>query len=259
MKIELPEYTPGELKRRVEQRLKYAHFPYLEERIQAAGRERAAGLRVLDVGCGPGNVAEFCAATEGVRWFGVDLWDHQLAQASQKQVYENLFQMNLAAGLPFKDGSFDLLICNEVLLYLPNAAEMIAEFHRILDKGGEAFIYNAIVFFPNTASNLKRLARKVYHEKTAVAMDTSADWRNTVRPSRIAYFSYGSLTSRIEAANFRIVDVTGFRLFRSRLRLLTRLENYEWYRSLVRRLSARFPYLASDLMVAASKDLEDEP
>jgi ubiquinone/menaquinone biosynthesis C-methylase UbiE len=246
----------GKIKDTVKYRLKYAHFPYL---AKALLRERAAlsqGLSILDVGCGPGNIAAFCGLPAGSKWFGIDLWDHQLRQAAEKNVYDSLLQVNLLHGLPFRDESMDVVICNEVLMYLPNSREVLAEFHRILRPRGKVFIYNPISWFPRLMARLKGWIRTIHQESNSIAFDRQTNWKNADRPSRITYYSFKELIEEITAADFETSHVTGFRLFRNRIRFMTRLENYRWYFRLTRFLAGRWPQLASDLMVAAARKEE---
>ncbi len=247
------------LHRAMEQRLKFAHFPYLKQALLNERARSNRDLRVLDVGCGPGNLASFCNGLDGCRWFGVDLWEHQLTQAAGKQTYENLFQVNLVDGLPCRDEFFDIVVCNEVLMYLPNALKMLAEFHRVLSRGGMAFIYNPISWTPGTFALLKKWSRKIYQESDSISLDTQSEWKEATRAGRITYYSFGSMTQHIRSANFRIVETSGFRLFRGRVRLMNRLEHFSWSRSLMTTLASRFPYLASDLMVAARKSASEPP
>ncbi len=43
--------------------------------------------------------------------------------------------------LPFKDESIDGIICNAVLEHIPEPQKAVREMHRVLQKGGEAFVY----------------------------------------------------------------------------------------------------------------------
>jgi len=248
----------GKILDTVKYRLKFAHFPYLAEAVLKERARSSSGLLILDVGCGPGNLAAFCGTPAESKWLGLDLWEHQLRQAREKGVYSHLSQVNLLDGLPFRDECLDLVICNEVLLYLPNSGDMVSEFHRVLRPGGKVFIYNAISWFPRVMYALKRLIRKIHQEDSSVAFDTQSDWKGTRRPCRIKYYSLRSLINQIGSAHFRVEEVTGFRLFRNRLRFMTRLEDYAWYYRLTRFLAGRYPYLAADVMVAGSKE-EAEP
>ncbi len=246
-------YAFGKIRDTVKYRLKFAHFPYIAKALLTERSRVSGGLNILDVGCGPGNMAAFCGDLKGSKWFGVDLWEHQLSQASEKQVYKDLFQVNLVAGLPFRDNSFDVVICNEVLMYLPNAAEVLREFHRVVRSQGKVFVYNPISWIPKTMARLKALWRRVYQEGESVALDGQSNWKSARRPCRIKYYSFREFIREVEASNFQVVAVTGFRLFRNRIRAMTRLENYCWYFRMIRFLTFRYPFLAADVLVVGSK------
>jgi ubiquinone/menaquinone biosynthesis C-methylase UbiE len=241
--------------------LKFAHFPALNQAISC---EQAAGptpLRILDVGCGPGNLALLCKVPAACSLFGVDLWPNQLRQAAEKDAYEVLFQVNLVHGLPFVNDSFDMIVCSEVLMYLPEATKTLAELYRVLAPGGKLFVYNPINWLPGLHSQIKRLTRKIYQERRSIALDCQSHWRDTERANRITYYSYQSLIDHIRSVNFQVTEIRGFRLFRNRIRLMRLLEKFDWYRRLVLVLTRYYPPLASDLFVAAYKEavVEMEP
>ncbi|MBM4328654.1 MAG: methyltransferase domain-containing protein [Deltaproteobacteria bacterium] len=235
----------------VSRRLKYAVLPYVRHALQA---ENSSERRlVLDVGCGPGKLADFCSSLTAYDWYGLDLWEHELLQAKEIGSYKSVFQVNLLNGLPFRDNAFHVVVCKEVLMYLPNDRELFREFYRVLRPGGKVFIYNPIAWFPKTYAALKRLGRSVYQASDSVTLDTQSEWRTATRPCRIAYLSFDSLMREIREANFEILDVTAFRLFRNRIRLMARLEDYDWYLNFTQKLAARRPRLATDLMVVGRK------
>jgi ubiquinone/menaquinone biosynthesis C-methylase UbiE len=234
-------------------RLKFAHFPYLRKCLLKQRNNASSDIWILDVGCGPGNLAEFCGKAPGWKWFGLDLYEYQLRQAASKNVYENLSQVNLVDGLPFRDGSFDAVVCNEVLMYLPNSDEMLAESYRVLRPGGRLFVYNPTSWAPKISAGFKSFFRKIYHEKDSVRLDSETNWRNGQRVSRITYYSFTSLVERVAWANFLVTDVAGFRLIRNRIRWMTGLENFACYRCFVKSVTARFPYLATDILVVGDK------
>jgi SAM-dependent methyltransferase len=248
--ISFSDAVPGA----ISNQLRYAHFRYLADSLQEATAKSREGLRILDVGCGPGELAAFCKPIEKCRWIGIDLWRRQLRQAKEKGVYEYVLQSNLLDGLPFRDESIDVVICSEVLMYLPNASSMPAEFFRVMRPGGKLFVYNPISWYPRLASRVKRWGRLIYHERGTVAFNDSADWRNANRPSRITYHSFKGLISEIDSLDLEVVHVTGFRIFRNRIRFLNRLEKYPWYRRMTNYLAARYPRIASEVMVTAVKD-----
>ncbi|MCA1960339.1 MAG: methyltransferase domain-containing protein [Desulfomonile sp.] len=243
----------GKIKDTVRYRLKFAHFPYLARSLENERARRSEGMAILDVGCGPGNIAGFCDLPGDVKWFGLDLWEYQLVQAAEKRVYAGLFQVNLVDGLPFKDSSFDAVLCNEVLMYLPNAAELLGQFHQVLKANGVLFVYNPITWLPKVLAGARRRLRSLHQERRSVSWDRQTDWKNATRACRITYYSLRSLVEEVRSARFEIIDVTGFRIFRNRIRAMTRLEDYRWYYAITKSLVSRFPQLAADIMVVGRK------
>ncbi len=238
---------------RVSKRLKYAHFPYVNKALAERKETTSQPLRILDVGCGPGNLSAFCRNAAEYEWYGLDLWEHELRQAAEKKVYKGLLQVNLVHGLPFRNHSFDIIVCSEVLMYLPNAAEILAEFHRVLVTEGKVFVHNPISWLPQLSAGLKKTLRRVYREKGAVILDKQTAVHGGRRVCRVTYYSLRSLQHEVSDANFQITDVAGFRLFRNRIRLMTRLEDFDWYHRLVRAIVGRYPAMATDVLVVGTK------
>ncbi|MFH1116300.1 MAG: class I SAM-dependent methyltransferase [Pseudomonadota bacterium] len=237
----------------VDNRLKFAHFASLGRAILCEQASGPKALRILDIGCGSGNLAFFCKLPADCRLFGVDLWPNQLRQASARNAYEVLFQVNLVDGLPFARESFDVIVCNEVLMYLPKGSEMLTEVYRVLVPEGKLLVYNPINWFPRLHAPVKRLVRKIYQERNTVSLDIQTSWKGSERPCRISYYSFQSLIEQIRSVNFHIAGVSGFRIFRNRIRLMARLEEFAWYRRFILFLTGRYPRLASDLLVLAYK------
>jgi ubiquinone/menaquinone biosynthesis C-methylase UbiE len=253
MKKTGPVRLPPTAMSTVDNRLKFAHFPALKQAILHEQAPGPTARRILDVGCGTGNLAFFCEFPENYRLFGVELWPAQLRQAAEKDAYEALCQVNLVDGLPFVSESFDMIVCNEILMYLPQATEMLRELHRVLTPGGKLFVYNPINWFPRLHSLAKRFTRKIYQERRSIALDVQSHWKESERACRITYYSFKSLIEEIRSMDFHVTGISGFRLFRNRIRLMSRLENYAWYRRLVLFLTRNYPQLASDLFIVANK------
>jgi SAM-dependent methyltransferase len=95
-----------------------------------------AGLDVLDAGCGAGWYAERLLEA-GARVAGVDasarMVDHARARLGDRVA---LRVADLAAPLPFPDGSFDLVLSALVLHYLPDIVPTLREFRRVLRPAG---------------------------------------------------------------------------------------------------------------------------
>ena len=106
----------------------------------------AAGERILDVGCGPGfYVAELCERVGPTGHVaGVDLSTAMLALAEKRLAAVGNAELAQApaTALPFADGSFDAVVCVQVLEYVADLAGALAEFHRILRPGGRVVIWD---------------------------------------------------------------------------------------------------------------------
>ena len=94
------------------------------------------GDRVLDVACGPGLVAErvnrvsnaTCAVT------GIDVNETMLNAARRNSDIE--WYLGSATDMPFADGSFDVVFCQQGLQYFPDRAAGMKEMLRVLTPGG---------------------------------------------------------------------------------------------------------------------------
>jgi ubiquinone/menaquinone biosynthesis C-methylase UbiE len=99
------------------------------------------GMRLLDVGCGPGSItrglAERLAPGEVV---GVDLSKETLEDARGEAAARGLanlrFEEASVYALPFPDASFDVVYAHQVLQHLREREAAVAEMLRTLRPGG---------------------------------------------------------------------------------------------------------------------------
>jgi ubiquinone/menaquinone biosynthesis C-methylase UbiE len=117
------------------------------------------GMRLLDVGCGPGAItiglAEIVAPGEVV---GLDQRPEPLVAArevaAQRSVTNIQFEVGSAYDLPFPDGSFDAAFAHIVLMHLREPVRALAEMRRVLRPGGVVGIrdvdFGATMHFPLT-------------------------------------------------------------------------------------------------------------
>jgi len=106
-----------------------------------------AGMRVLDAGCGSGRHLCESFRTPGVEVAGVDLNRADLGKANgflslmaREQKGRWLVAQADVTKLPFADGSFDVVICSEVLEHIKDNRTAVAELVRVLKPGGDLVV-----------------------------------------------------------------------------------------------------------------------
>ena len=98
--------------------------------------EPAAGCRLLDAGCGYGNVYHRLLSERGVRPVGLDLSAGMLREAAAAcfPVRGDL------TALPFRDQSFDRVMCNHALYHLADRHAAMSELKRVTRSGGRLIL-----------------------------------------------------------------------------------------------------------------------
>ena len=122
--------------------------------LEAQAREAPAGYRVLDVGCGPKPYYPFFAERASA-YVGVDIVDHPAADL-----------VGPVEALPVDDGSFDVVLCTQVLEHADDPTRAVAELRRVTAPGGRvlASTHGVQVYHPSpqdywrwTHAGLRRL------------------------------------------------------------------------------------------------------
>lgn len=108
-----------------------------------------ACARVLDLGCGRGELLAHLRDAKGCSGYGVEIADDNVLACVQRGV--DVVQLNLEEGLAlFDDASFDVVLQLQTLQHLRNAERMLRETARVGRIG--------IVSFPNFAHWPNRLS-----------------------------------------------------------------------------------------------------
>jgi len=116
-------------------------LPEMESSKAAARRMKplvGKGDRVLDVGCGAGHYLVSLRRELGVQfdYTGADATAHYLDLAAKAFANDTnaRFQQADIFNLPFADCSYDVVMCNNVLLHLPSIAKPLSELVRVTKK-----------------------------------------------------------------------------------------------------------------------------
>jgi SAM-dependent methyltransferase len=109
----------------------------LVEWLRAEGAH-AAGKRVLDIGCGDKPYYPFFRTAAS--YIGVDV-----------QQNPNADLVGAAEAIPAEDGSFDIVICTQVLEHADDPAQAVREMYRVTAPGGRvlASTHGTQVYHPN--------------------------------------------------------------------------------------------------------------
>ena len=158
--------TPGEPTPLRHETYTHGHAPaVVRQHAQRTAEEAAAfllpslrpGMRLLDVGCGPGSItrglAERVAPGEVI---GLDLSRDTLEEARRDAAARGLTNLRFQEGsvytLPFADGTFDVVYAHQVFQHLRERDAALREALRVLRPGGLAAIrdvdWGTVAYWP---------------------------------------------------------------------------------------------------------------
>jgi SAM-dependent methyltransferase len=115
---------------------------YVEQILPLAAHWLAGARRVLDVGCGEGQISRLAVAGGATTVVGLDPTWAQVEVAAARAGGPAYARAG-AAGLPFADGTFDHVVACLVFEHIREVDAAIAEVARVLEPGGRfAFFLN---------------------------------------------------------------------------------------------------------------------
>lgn len=116
-------------------RLAYEHL-----HRYAICRDHVKRKRVLDLACGTGYGSNILASVAS-SVVGVDISKDAIAAAIEIHQRENLsFEVADCFALPFDEGSFDVIVANEMIEHVADHAALLAEAKRVLKKDGALLV-----------------------------------------------------------------------------------------------------------------------
>jgi SAM-dependent methyltransferase len=141
-------------------------------------------------------------------------------------------------GLPFADGTFDLILCNHVIEHIPDDVGALRELARILKSDGLL-----LIGVPNEGCGLARLRNHVLQRSILTSTD------------HVHFYTADLLTERIRRAGLRPrgeIRREGF--FVPHLRLAYIVREYRLGRAAMDALARLFPAQCAGLLLAAVHD-----
>jgi ubiquinone/menaquinone biosynthesis C-methylase UbiE len=96
----------------------------------------AGGMRVLDVGCGPGGLTEDLVRRVGAENVAAIDPAAQFAAACRQRHPGADVREGVAEALPWRDGFFDVTLCSLVVAFMKDAEQGVSEMQRVTCPGG---------------------------------------------------------------------------------------------------------------------------
>lgn len=162
---------------------------------------QAKDRTILDVGCGAGSRTEFLVNENKV--IGLELNEKNIEKAKKRGL--EVMPFDVEKNFSFKNESFDIVICSQVLEHLLQPQKTLYEMHRVLKNGGYLFLD-----VPNHYGIISRVAMlfgddidDIYHDHKYYFKEEKFDqWDYP----HIRFFTYSGFRKVIEESGFIIVN-----------------------------------------------------
>lgn len=152
-----------------------------------------SGSRVLDLGCGTGDLIYFLAKEKGARVQGIELSEDAIYKCVEKGL--SVFHSDIDSGLiEYPDKSFDYVILNQSMQEVKKVDFVLQEALRVGKK--------VIVGFPNFAYLSARL-RLFFRGRSPVTPSLPYFWYNT---PNLHFLSISDFTNFCKDKKIRILE-----------------------------------------------------
>jgi methionine biosynthesis protein MetW len=157
----------------------------LSPNLQVIANLVPQGVRVLDLGCGNGDLLAWLRAHKQCHVYGVEIDDQSVIACAQKGL--NVIQLNLEEGLAmFGDQSFDVVLQIDTLPNVRQTERALRETARVGKRG--------IVSFANFAYGPLRW--QVFKGRLPVTKELPYEWYNTPNVRVATYADFAALAAR---------------------------------------------------------------
>jgi 2-polyprenyl-3-methyl-5-hydroxy-6-metoxy-1,4-benzoquinol methylase len=162
--------------------------------------ERNESARILDIGCGSGGFTRQIADSVGTEHiFGLEI-GRQTAVTASRVNKINVVMATAEKPLPFRSGSFDIVVSNQVLEHLSNTDNLIKEAYRILRNNGVC-----VLSTPNLASLHSIISLMLGYQPTCTGVSDETICGNPFDPR------YGARFERPKKTHQRVFTARALR------------------------------------------------
>jgi methionine biosynthesis protein MetW len=219
--------------------------------------ERIVGLfepcnKVLDIGCGDGWFGKRIKKDFKADVYGIDISKEALKEAKLSGLKVKQHDLD-GNKLPYPNNHFDAVLCGDIIEHLFNTELFIKEIWRILKKGG--FL---VLSVPNIAAYYNRLVLligklPVWVESASEMTFPPVEASNMYNTGHVRAYTKETITKLIEHHKFKIEEVRGAPMVVHKDYVLSNYKRYVKISNSVEGFFARFPTLASLILVKARK------
>lgn len=159
---------------------------------------------VLEIGCGYGSLSVYLSKLGG-KVTGVDISSEAIKISKKNAMLFNQkikYLESNAINLPFKDNSFDLVVCCDTLEHIPDYNKAIDEIIRVSKSSGKIIITTPNLFNP----------KGIYYK-----LNTNQPFENN--------FTYFSIINRLKKKDLGILSIESREFFGDKSQKLRRIEN----------------------------------
>lgn len=153
------------------------------------------GMTFLEAGCGAGPLCDSLSSNTGAVGFGIDISAGSIAAQLQRRGNRGGYDVAVASAtdLPFADGTFDAVLCTDLIEHLANPGGFYTEAARVLKPGGHLLARCNVLDIGLTFDWVQhRLTPKRWQREMAAKghfyenFKTRAEHRKLVREARLS-------------------------------------------------------------------------
>jgi len=203
------------------------------------------GNKVLDVGCGTGEIGRTIKENFDCDVYGLDINTIAVKKARENGIIAKV--SNVEKKWPFKNSSIDTVLCIQMIEHLINPDFFLLESRRVLKKDGMI-----IITTPNLAAWFNRIIflfgfqpffTEVSTVDKTIGLSFTRNLTNNRKPmGHIRCFTLKALKEILELHGFKQILIRG-----------STVNYFPKYITLFDKIFSFFPSLAADLIVVARK------